>query len=172
MPSDWQQYLYPSTASSGAGGSGGSGAGAALSLAVGTVQTLPAGASATASVTKQGSGYALNLGIPQGAAGAIGPAGPQGPAGAIDTTNLKPEAIFKEFQQGYVQRPAEMSNNTWIDIKFDKPFSTTPILHIQPDRTAAHWLLVKNVTSTGYSCFSNYSGVIQGWYYTAYVPKD
>lgn len=167
MPSDWQQYLYPGAK----GSEGSSGTGTAPSLSIGTVQTLPAGASATASVTKQGSGYALNLGIPQGVAGADGSIGPQGPAGTIDTANLKPEAIFKEFQQGYVQRPAEMLNNVWIDVQFDKPFSTTPILHIQPDRIAAHWFLVKNVTPTGYSCLSNYAGAIQGWYYTAYVPK-
>lgn len=174
MPSDWQQYLYPSTAGSGAGGSGSGagGSGAVPSLSVGTVQTLPAGASATASITKQGSGYVLNLGVPQGAAGAKGPVGPQGPAGTADASKLKPQDLFKEFRQGYVERPQTMANNVWVTISFDTAFSAVPELYLQPVLGGPRLFSVKDITTTGYSVMCNYSGDLTGWYYTAYVPKD
>ena len=56
-------------------------------VTIGTVQTLPAGANATAEITGTTPNLALNLGIPKGDPGEQGPrgdtgeAGPQGPAG-------------------------------------------------------------------------------------------
>lgn len=48
-------------------------------IAIGTVATLPAGASATATITGTAPNFTLNLGIPVGAAGIKGDIGPQGP---------------------------------------------------------------------------------------------
>lgn len=64
-------------------------------VTIGTVQTLPAGANATAEITGATPNLALNLGIPkgdpgeQGPKGDTGPAGPQGPKG--DTGETGPQ---------------------------------------------------------------------------------
>lgn len=50
-------------------------------FAIGTVQSLPEGSSATATITGTTAAPLLNLGIPIGATGATGPTGPQGPQG-------------------------------------------------------------------------------------------
>lgn len=52
-------------------------------FAIGTVQSLPEGSSATATITGTTAAPLLNLGIPIGATGATGPTGPQGPAGTV-----------------------------------------------------------------------------------------
>ena len=59
-----------------AGGAGPTGAaGATASIALGTVITLPAGASATVTNTGTAQAAVLNFGIPQGPAGAVGSSG-------------------------------------------------------------------------------------------------
>ncbi len=50
-------------------------------ISIGTVETLPAGSDATASLTGTKWAKALNLGIPQGAKGDTGDVGPRGPQG-------------------------------------------------------------------------------------------
>lgn len=50
-------------------------------ITIGTVETLPAGSSVTASITGQTPNLVLNLGIPKGPQGDPGPEGPQGPKG-------------------------------------------------------------------------------------------
>ncbi|MCQ2443086.1 MAG: glycoside hydrolase family 55 protein, partial [Oscillospiraceae bacterium] len=53
-------------------------AGSTPSFSIGTVSTLPAGSSATASITGSSSNPVLNLGIPRGATGASGSGGSGG----------------------------------------------------------------------------------------------
>lgn len=54
---------------------------AAAGVSAGTVETLPPGSQATASVDGEGLSWTLNLGIPQGATGERGPQGATGPRG-------------------------------------------------------------------------------------------
>lgn len=60
-------------------------------LQIGTVETLPAGASATASISYASGVYSLNLGIPQGAKGDPGEA--ELPTNAITTDNIASHAV-------------------------------------------------------------------------------
>lgn len=52
-------------------------------LTIGTVETLPSGQNATASITGESPNQVLNLGLPRGdtGEGSVGPEGPQGPQG-------------------------------------------------------------------------------------------
>jgi hypothetical protein len=166
MPeSNYQNFLYPS---GGSGGSGGSGSGGANTrpptLRIGTVQTLEPTESATATITGSGSDYTLNLGLPKGAAGAKG-------ADAAGGGLTKTADAYKEYQSGYVERPAGMENNQWVVITFPKPFTEVPTLFCQPILDEVRFFLVKDVTATGYSIRCNYIGSLAGWYYEAFVPK-
>lgn len=78
-------------------------------FAIGTVQSLPEGSSATATITGTTAAPLLNLGIPIGATGATGPTGPQGPAGAAvieqinnwDTTYSAEDNKMVRYLYGY-----------------------------------------------------------------------
>lgn len=177
MPSDYQNFLYPAGSSAGSGDSGSGGANARPpTLRIGTVQTLEPTESATASITGSGSDYTLNLGLPKGATGAIGPKGEQGPKGADGAGGAggvaKTADAYKEYQSGYVTRPASMENNTWQTITFDKPFTEVPILLTQPVLEGPRFYQVRNVTTTGYEVLCNYVSQLTGWYYEAFVPKS
>lgn len=181
MPeSNYQNFLYPAGSSAGSGGSGSGGANTRpLTLRIGTVQTLEPTESATASITGSGSAYTLNLGLPKGATGAIGPKGEQGPKGADGADGAagsgggitKTADAYKEYQSGYVTRPADMENNTWRSITFDKPFAEAPTLLTQPVLEGPRFYQVRNVTNTGYEVLCNYVSQLTGWYYEAFVPK-
>mgnify|MGYP000927022741 CR=1 FL=1 len=177
MPeSNYQNFLYPAGSSAGSGGSGSGGANTRPpTLRIGTVQTLEPTESATASITGSGSDYTLNLGLPKGATGAIGPKGEQGPKGADGAgaggAIAKTADAYKEYQSGYVTRPADMENNTWRTITFDKPFAEAPTLLTQPVLEGPRFYQVRNVTATGYEVLCNYVSQLTGWYYEAFVPK-
>ena len=178
MPeSNYQNFLYPAGSSAGSGGSGSGGANTRPpTLRIGTVQTLEPTESATASITGSGSDYTLNLGLPKGAAGATGPKGEQGPKGADGAAGsgggiTKTADAYKEYQSGYVIRPADMENNTWRSITFDKPFAEAPTLLTQPVLEGPRFYQVRNVTNTGYEVLCNYVSQLTGWYYEAFVPK-
>ena len=178
MPeSNYQNFLYPAGSSAGSAGSGSGGANTRPpTLRIGTVQTLEPTESATASITGSGSDYTLNLGLPKGATGAIGPKGEQGPKGADGAAGAgggiaKTADAYKEYQSGYVTRPADMENNTWRSITFDKPFAEAPTLLTQPVLEGPRFYQVRNVTNTGYEVLCNYVSQLAGWYYAAFVPK-
>lgn len=178
MPeSNYQNFLYPAGSSAGSGGSGSGGANTRPpTLRIGTVQTLEPTESATASITGSGSDYTLNLGLPKGATGAIGPKGEQGPKGADGAGGTgggiaKTADAYKEYQSGYVTRPASMENNTWITVTFDKPFAKAPTLLTQPILEGPRFFQVRNVTTTSYEVICNYVSQLTGWYYEAFVPK-
>lgn len=178
MPeSNYQNFLYPAGSSAGSGGSGSGGANARPpTLRIGTVQTLEPTESATASITGSGSDYTLNLGLPKGAVGATGAKGErgeQGPKGADGSGGgiTKTAAAYKEYQSGYVQRPASMENNIWVTVTFDKPFTEAPTLLTQPVLEGPRFYQVRNVTTTGYEVLCNYVSQLTGWYYEAFVPK-
>lgn len=181
MPeSNYQSFLYPAGSSAGSGGSGSGGANMRPpTLRIGTVQTLEPTESATASITGSGSDYTLNLGLPKGAAGAIGAKGErgeQGPKGADGAAGsgggiTKTADAYKEYQSGFVTRPASMENNTWITVVFDKPFAEAPRLLTQPVLEGPRFYQVRNVTNTGYEVLCNYVSQLTGWYYEAFVPK-
>lgn len=174
MPSDYRDFLYPAGSSAGSGGSGSGGANTRPpTLRIGTVQTLEPNQSATATITGSGSDYTLNLGLPKGATGAVGAKGDKGEAGTggADLGKLKPADLYKEYQAAYLERPDGMENNTWFEIHFPKPFSTTPTLFVQPVLDAVRFFLVNDITPTGFKIQCNYIGSIVGFYYEAYVPK-
>lgn len=177
MPeSNYQNFLYPAESSAGSGGSGSGGADMRPpTLRIGTVQTLEPTESATASITGSGSDYTLNLGLPKGAAGAKGERGEQGPKGAAGAGGgggvAKTADAYKEYQSGYVTRPADMENNIWRTITFDKPFAEAPTLLTQPVLEGPRFYQVRNVTNTGYEVLCNYVSQLTGWYYEAFVPK-
>lgn len=179
MPSDYRDFLYPAGSSAGSGGSGSGGANTyPPTLRIGTVQTLEPNQSATATITGSGSDYTLNLGLPKGATGAMGAKGErgeQGPKGADGAGGgggiMKTADAYKEYQSGYVTRPADMENNTWRTITFDKPFAEAPTLLTQPVLEGPRFYQVRNVTNTGYEVLCNYVSQLTGWYYEAFVPK-
>ena len=175
MPeSNYQSFLYPAGSSAGSGGSGSGGANTRPpTLRIGTVQTLEPTESATASITGSGSDYTLNLGLPKGATGAVGPKGADGADGAAGSGGgiTKTADAYKEYQSGYVTRPADMENNTWRTITFDKPFAEAPTLLTQPVLEGPRFYQVRNVTNTGYEVLCNYVSQLTGWYYEAFVPK-
>lgn len=172
MPeSNYQSFLYPAGSSAGSGGSGSGGANTRPpTLRIGTVQTLEPTESATASITGSGSDYTLNLGLPKGATGEQGPKGADGAAGSGGGITKTADA-YKEYQSGYVTRPASMENNMWITVAFTKPFAEAPTLLTQPVLEGPRFYQVRNVTNTGYEVLCNYVSQLTGWYYEAFVPK-
>ena len=172
---DFQSYLYPA-GSTASGGGAGSGTALAKPLKIGTVETLPAGSAATATLEETVTNTVLNLGIPQGTHGAKGGTGDTGVAasnGAVVGVSVGARTLmFPKYQHKYVPRPSAMKNNEWYTIKFDSNFdSIAEIVHLQvtPIMSGYRSFLVNNVTNQGFDIMCNYVPEFVGLYYTAYA---
>lgn len=178
---DYQSYLYPagSAASGGGAGSGTGTAAPAKPLQIGTVETLPEGSAATATLEETVTNTVLNLGIPQGTHGAKGDKGDTGDTGAAASNGAvvgvsvgARTLMFPKYQHKYIPRPSVMKNNEWYTIKFDSTFdSTTDTVHLQvtPVMSGYRSFLVNNVTAEGFDIMCNYVPELVGLYYTAYA---
>lgn len=173
---DFQSYLYPagSTASGGGAGSG-TGTAPAKPLKIGTVETLPEGSAATATLEETVTNTVLNLGIPQGTHGAKGDTGDTGAAASGAAVGVSVGArtlMFPRYQHKYIPRPSAMKNNEWYTIVFDDKFdSIGDIVHLQvtPVMSGYRSFLVNNVTVEGFDIMCNYIPDFVGLYYTAYA---
>ena len=178
----YQSYLYPagSAASGGGVGSGsGTGTASAKPLQIGTVETLPEGSAATATLEETVTNTVLNLGIPQGTHGAKGDKGDTGdtgaaaPGGAAVSVSVGSRTLmFPRYQHKYVPRPSAMKNNEWYTIKFDSNFDTITervLLQVTPIMSSYRSFLVNNVTVEGFDIMCNYVPEFVGLYYTAYA---
>lgn len=175
---DFQSYLYPAgSASSGGGAGSGTGTAApAKPLQIGTVETLPEGSAATATLEETVTNTVLNLGIPQGMHGAKGDKGDTGDtgaaaSGAVVDVNAR-TLMFPKYQHKYIPRPSAMKNNEWYTIKFDSKFdSIMDIVYLQvtPVMSGYRSFLVNNVTAEGFDIMCNYVPEFVGLYYTAYA---
>lgn len=166
----YQSYLYPagSAASGGGAGSGTGTAAPAKPLQIGTVETLPEGSAATATLEETVTNTVLNLGIPRGMHGAKGDTGDTGAAIGVGARTL----MFPKYQHKYIPRPSAMKNNEWYTIKFDSNFdSITERVHLQvtPIMSGYRSFLVNNVTKEGFDIMCNYVPEFVGLYYTAYA---
>ncbi|BCT75526.1 hypothetical protein SCMU_13680 [Sinomonas cyclohexanicum] len=89
-------------------------AGPADTITIGTVSTLAAGSSATASMTGASPNQTLNLGIPTGATGAQGPTGPQGPGATYDYTGTgSPVGAITPASAGRIYLDTAGTNGAW-----------------------------------------------------------
>lgn len=177
----YQSYLYPagSAASGGGAGSGTGTAAPAKPLQIGTVETLPEGSAATATLEETVTNTVLNLGIPQGTHGAKGDKGDTGDTGAaasggavVGVSVYTRTLMFPKYQHKYIPRPSAMKNNEWYTIKFDSKFdSIADIVHLQvtPVMSGYRSFLVNNVTAEGFDIMCNYVPEFVGLYYTAYA---
>lgn len=177
----YQSYLYPagSAASGGGAGSGTGTAAPAKSLQIGTVETLPEGSAATATLEETVTNIVLNLGIPQGTHGAKGDKGDTGDTGAAASDGAvvgvsvgARTLMFPKYQHKYIPRPSAMKNNEWYTIKFDSKFdSISDIVHLQvtPVMSGYRSFVVNNVTVEGFDIMCNYVPEFVGLYYTAYA---
>ena len=146
-------------------------------VTIGTVQTLPAGANATAEITGTTPNLALNLGIPkgdpgeQGAKGDTGDTGPQGPAGLGLPTPTTADAgkvpTVNADGNGYVLAPLEqwelVETGSLVDVAhIEKTFAvpyrkiTLYMISIHPnggatDESTTHggWKVYVNNLNTG-----------------------
>lgn len=182
---DFQSYLYPA-GSAASGGGAGTGTGAAVPakpLKVGEVHTLEAGAEATVTIEETANATVLNFGIPQGNNGLPGAKGDTGATGAPAPTTQPVVGVsvgarslmFPKFQAKYVPKPEAMKNNEWFHINFETPFdSLADIVHLQvtPILTGYRYLLVANVTSTGFDIQCNYTPEFVGLYYMAFASEQ
>lgn len=180
---DFQSYLYPagSAASGGGAGSGTGAAAPAKPLQVGEVHTLEAGAEATVTIEETATATVLNFGIPQGNNGLRGEKGDTGATGAPTTQSVigvsvgSRSIMFPRFQAKYVPKPEAMKNNEWIRINFETPFdSLADVVHLQvtPILTGYRYLLVSNVTSSGFDIQCNYTSEFVGLYYMAFASEQ
>ena len=172
---DFQSYLYPA-GSTASGGGAGSGTAPAKPLKIGTVETLPEGSAATATLEETVTNTVLNLGIPQGMHGAKGDTGDTGVAasnGAVVGVSVGARTLmFPKYQHKYVPRPSAMKNNEWYTIKFDSNFDSiaeTVHLQVTPIMSGYRSFLVNNVTNQGFDIMCNYVPEFVGLYYTAYA---
>lgn len=167
----YQSYLYPagSAASGGGAGSGTGTAAPAKPLQIGTVETLPEGSAATATLEETVTNTVLNLGIPQGTHGAKGDKGDAG--GAAVSVGAR-TLMFPKYQHKYIPRPSAMKNSEWYTIEFDSKFdSIVDIVHLQvtPIMSGYRSFLVNNVTAEGFDIMCNYVPEFVGLYYTVYA---
>lgn len=179
---DFKSYLYPA-GSAASGGGAGSGTGTATAptkpLKVGTVQTLPEGSEATATLEETTTNTVLNLGIPRGMQGAKGDKGDTGDRGGAPSNSAvvgvsvsARTLMFPKYQHKYVPRPSAMKNNEWYTIKFDSKFDSivdTVHLQVTPVMSGYRSFLVNNVTAEGFDIMCNYVPEFVGLYYTAYA---
>lgn len=177
MPNEYgyQSYLYPagSAASGGGAGSGTGTAAPAKPLQIGTVETLPEGSAATATLEETVTNTVLNLGIPKGDKGDVGATGPAASGGAVVGVSVGARTLmFPRYQHKYIPRPSAMKNNEWYTIKFDSAFdSITDLVHLQvtPIMSGYRSFLVNNVTAEGFDIMCNYVPELVGLHYTAYA---
>ena len=173
---DFQSYLYPagSAASGGGAGSGTGTAAPAKPIKVGEVRTLEAGKEATVTLEETATATVLNFGIPQGNTGATGaPALTTQPVIGVSVGSRN--IMFPKFQAKYISRPVAMKNNEWLHINFETPFdSIADVVHLQvtPILTGYRYLLVRNVTSSGFDIMCNYTPEFEGLYYMAFVSES
>lgn len=102
---------------SGSNGSNGSN-GAAATIAVGTVNTLSPGASATVANGGSSSAAVLNFGIPRGDVGATGSTGPAGPS-----TVGAPNTLTRSFDTAY--QATDNTKPSWVSVMIDTAYSIT-----------------------------------------------
>ena len=128
----------------------------------------------------------------KGADGAAGIAGAKGEAGqtayqlAVARGFKGDEAAWleslkavtanrKEYEEGYLSREEmpPMSNNTLSTIKFKKPFTERPMVTVMLDiaDTSPRLQYVSNITTEGFSIGTNYTGSLNGLWYSAYVMQ-
>lgn len=175
---DFQSYLYPA-GSTASGGGAGTGTAPAKPLKIGTVETLPEGSAATATLEETVTNTVLNLGIPQGTHGAKGDKGDTGDTGmaasggaAVGVSVAARTLMFPKYQHKYIPRPSAMKNSEWYTIKFDSKFDAIiDRVHLQvtPIMSGYRNFLVNNVTTEGFDIMCNYVPEFVGLYYTAYA---
>ncbi|GEM_PF-737993 len=82
----------------------------------------------------------------------------------------------KEYEEGYLSREEmpPMSNNTLSTIKFKKPFTERPMVTVMLDiaDTSPRLQYVSNITTEGFSIGTNYTGSLNGLWYSAYVLQQ
>ena len=178
----YQSYLYPagSAASGGGAGSGTGTAAPAKPLQIGTVETLPEGSAATATLEETVTNTVLNLGIPQGTHGAKGDMGDTGTvdAGIIksalgSTIMQRMQALLPHFEAAFVAKPADLKNNEWYQVKFQQQFDDVdldkPVVLVQPLLNDYRYFLVRNVTAQGFEFKCPYIPDFLGLYYVKFT---
>lgn len=80
----------------------------------------------------------------------------------------------KEYQAAYVHRSqfvSSPSNNEFVTIKFQRPFSKRPFVKVTLDlmTTTVRLTYVANASETGFDIATNYAGSLEGVWYEAHL---
>lgn len=80
----------------------------------------------------------------------------------------------KEYQAAYVPRSqfiSTPSNNEFMTVKFQRPFSKKPFVKVTLDlvTTTVRLTYIGNATETGFDIATNYAGSLEGVWYEAHL---
>lgn len=80
----------------------------------------------------------------------------------------------KEYQAAYVARSqfiSTPSNNEFMTVKFQRPFSKRPFVKVTLDliTTTVRLTYIGNATETGFDIATNYAGSLEGVWYEAHL---
>lgn len=80
----------------------------------------------------------------------------------------------KEYQAAYVPRSqfiSTPSNNEFMTVKFQRPFSKRPFVKVTLDliTTTVRLTYIGNATETGFDIATNYAGSLEGVWYEAHL---
>lgn len=80
----------------------------------------------------------------------------------------------KEYQAAYVPRAQFLSNaenNSFLTVKFQRPFSKRPFVKVTLDlvSTTVRLTYIANATETGFDVATNYAGSLEGLWYEAHL---
>ena len=86
--------------------------------------------------------------------------------------NERMRQLLPHFEAGFIAKPAEMKNNEWIKVNFQRRFDDIefeqPVLLVQPLLSDYRNFLVNNLTDTGFEIRCNYVPDFQGLYYVKF----
>lgn len=80
----------------------------------------------------------------------------------------------KEYQAAYIPRSqfiSTPSNNEFMTVKFQRPFSKRPFVKVTLDliTTTVRLTYIGNATETGFDIATNYAGSLEGVWYEAHL---
>ena len=111
---------------------------------------------------------------------------PKGGGATYDDTDLRKQIAAvaeqvskiadtrKEYQAAYVARSqfiSTPSNNEFMTVKFQRPFSRRPFVKVTLDlmTTTVRLTYIGNATETGFDIATNYAGSLEGLWYEAHL---